>query len=86
MNYRVTEAGKQVERILEQGYADAALLLYTDAIQYDIELVVGEDSAAWHRDIQERTGWKAEAESLNQFADALHAAGDAAGRVPGEQR
>ena len=82
MNHQVTEAGKQVERILEQGYADAALLLYTDAIQHDIELVMGEDSATWHRDIQERTGWKAEAESLNEFANALHAAGEG---VRGEQ-
>ena len=76
MTYLVTEAGKQIERLLEEGYADAAELLYIEAIQHDVELVGGDDSAAWHRDVQERTGWRAEVASLEQFADALAAAGE----------
>jgi hypothetical protein len=52
--YIITEAGKQIERALEQGYETAAFNLYVDAFENDIELVMGKGSAEWHREIQRR--------------------------------
>src|SRR5712692_2182119 len=55
--FHVTEAGRQIERALEQGYEIAAFNLYLDAIRNDVPLTLGEGDHVWHREMQRAVGW-----------------------------
>ena len=64
--HKLTPAGEQVERALEQGYAVAACNLYVSNMRDDVPMVEGDDPTTgasvsvwpeWHQKIQTATGF-----------------------------